>query len=66
MPKIVANWRTVIRKSLSFWGNILIAVAMGVAGGFSMDGTFYWSMAAANFAVAILRLVFQGGLSADQ
>jgi len=33
MPKIVANWRTFIWKSLAFWGNILLAAAMGVAGG---------------------------------
>ncbi|MBX5143245.1 hypothetical protein HJB79_31545 [Rhizobium lentis] len=61
--KLVSNWRAVVRKSLSFWGNILIAVAMGIAGGFSVDGTFYWSMAVANFAVAILRLIFQKGFS---
>ena len=60
---LVSNWRTVVRKSLSFWGNILIAAAMGIAGGFAIDGTFYWSMALANFAVAILRLIFQKGFN---
>lgn len=63
-PKLTRNWRSIILKgSLSFWGNIALAVASGIAGGFSYDGTFYWSMALANFAVAALRLVAQKGLT---
>lgn len=59
--RLVRDWRIVIRRSWSFWGNILLSVASGVAGGFSYDGTFYWTMAIANLAVAALRLTLQKG-----
>ncbi|MBB4574378.1 hypothetical protein [Rhizobium lentis] len=63
---LVRNWKRVVRRSLSFWGNVLLAIASGIAGGFAADGTFLWSMAAANLAVAALRLVMQRSLSDEK
>lgn len=59
--KLARNWVTVAKRSWSFWGNILLALAMAVAGGFAYDGTFYWAMFAAQLVVAVLRLLHQGG-----
>jgi len=64
--KLTPNWKSIITGgSFSFWGNVLIAVASGIAGGFAYDGTFYWSMALANGAVAILRLIYQKAVIDD-
>lgn len=63
---LVDDWRRLLRISWSFWGNVLLAVTLGIAGGFTADGTFYWPMAIANLAVAVVRLVSQGGKDADQ